>query len=171
MAQATKFSTAMPTATMPAKISDVAATSFAPVLWRTFMESTTPRGMLRRQRSHLRDVRNGMPDTESDVMTTACHFSPVPLLQINTASVGFMGVGCSRRGFQCWAQPTASTTNARSETCSMQKRRRRRLMIREAIAHPSFHPGDVRGQKRADNQYHAIQPLFTPPGPSGAQCR
>jgi len=34
-----------------------------------------------------------MPDTESAVITTPCHFSTVPLLQIKTGSDGFTGAG------------------------------------------------------------------------------
>src|SRR6266699_1843084 len=92
MAGATTSSRRMPAAAMPVNTSDVPATSCADVLWRTFIESTSTKGMLRRQLSHSRDVPYGMPDTESDVRTTPCHFSTVPLLQINTASEGFMGV-------------------------------------------------------------------------------
>src|SRR5438093_681286 len=74
----------------PATCSDVLPTP-PPVLY--FKESTCARGMLRRQLSHVRDMPYGMPDTESGVMTTPCHFSTVPLLQIKTGSEGFIGLG------------------------------------------------------------------------------
>src|SRR6266581_6629199 len=116
MAQATKFSTTRPTATMPAKTSDVLATP-GPVLY--FMESTCARGMLRRQLSHSRDVLYGMPDTEFAVIATPCHFSTVPLLQIKTVSEGFIGLGsprcCCQRALL--TQPEARRMNARSEKC------------------------------------------------------
>ena len=62
-------------------------------LKRCTMESTCDRGVLRRQLSHFIEVWNGMPDTESAVMTTACHFSTLPPLQIKTGSEESRGVG------------------------------------------------------------------------------
>ena len=90
MTSHTTSSTRRAAATAPAICSDVLPTP-PPVLY--FKESTCARGMLRRQLSHVRDMPYGMPDTESGVMTTPCHFSTVPLLQIKTGSEGFIGLG------------------------------------------------------------------------------
>jgi len=49
--------------------------------------------MLSRQLPHHRGIRYGMPETEFSVMTTACHFSTVPPLQIHTGLEGLIGVG------------------------------------------------------------------------------
>src|SRR5882672_7676586 len=90
------------------------------------MESTCARGILRRQLSHWRAILYGMPDTESGGKTTACHFSTLPPLQIQTTAEGSRGNGCSiERGFQRPPlQPTASKRNANRDTCPMKWRNR-----------------------------------------------
>src|SRR5439155_5106290 len=91
------------------------------------MESTCARGILRRQRSHSRAIVYGMPDTESGVMTTACHFSTLPALQIQTTSEGSKGNGRSiRLGSQRPPlQPMASRSKANRDKCLMKWRNRR----------------------------------------------
>src|SRR2546429_4685307 len=90
------------------------------------MESTCARGILRRQLSHWRAILYGMPDTESGGKTTACHFSTLPALQIQTTSEGTTGNGRSiRRGSQRPPlQPTASRRKANRDKCLMKWRNR-----------------------------------------------
>src|SRR2546425_8210150 len=93
------------------------------------MESTCARGILRRQLSHWRAILYGMPDTESGVMATACHFSTLPALQIHTTSERSKGNGRSiRRGSQRPPlQPTASKRTANRDKWLVEWRNRRAI--------------------------------------------
>src|SRR5256885_5047916 len=112
------------------------------------MESTCARGILRRQLSHWRAILYGMPETESGGKTTACHFSTLPALQIQTTSEGSEGNGRSiRRGSQRPPlQPTASRRKANRDKCLMKWRNWRDMAslgrcLTDRMVDPFFLPG------------------------------